>query len=309
MKLKNKLFTGLICLSTIAITACGGKDDDGPSTPENKGTFTGKYTTAAGEVSQWAATSATAVLDTSIYGDLTITATNASGDVITIVLTDANETAHLMKASTANYSTYSTASLTAPATTETDDGSNATLGNISISDNGDSDNLLKGNSIDNFVKWLIVDPDDDDVTFAVMENISFSAPLTRIGFDGSGGGGSGESSLSLDINGNPFNSTFCYATGTQGMFLILASNGTASVTVKIPSGATTGNHDLSQMQGYSVSYLLDGSTSIFTSSSGTMNISAINGSAGTITGTFSCTATDAASGDDLSMTNGSFNVD
>lgn len=307
MKLKNKLFTMLICLSAIAITACGGKDDDGPSQPENKGTFTGKFTSAIGEVSQWTATSATAVLDTSIFGDLTITATNASGDVITIVLADAEETAHLMKSSTANYSTYTAASLTSPATTETDDGSNATLGNITISDNGASDKLLKGSGTDNFVKWLIVDPDDDDATYGVIENITFSIPLKRIGTTG-GGGGAGDASLSLNINGNPFNSTFNYATVTQGMFLILGSNGNANVTVNIPSGATTGDHNLSQMQGYSVTYFMTGSTSSYISSSGTMNISAINATAGTVSGTFSCTATDDAGGDNLTMTNGVFSV-
>ena len=305
MKLRNKLFAGLICLSAIAITACGGKDDDGPSKPDSKGTFTGKFTSAAGEVSQWTATSAKAVLDTSVFGGLTITAINASGDVITIELTDAEETAHLMKSSTMNYSTYSAASLSTPATTETDDGSIATQGNITISDNGDSDKLLKGSGSDNFAKWFIVDPNDDDAIFGVMENITFSAPLTRVGFDAGVGG---DTNISLDINGNPFNSTFNYSTVTQGMFLLVASNGNANVTVNIPSGATTGAHDLSQMQGYSVSYMLTGSTTIFISSSGTMNISAINATAGTITGSFNCTATDAASGDNVSITNGSFSV-
>lgn len=305
MKLKNKLFTGLICLSAIAITACGDKNNDGPSTPANPGTFTGKFTSAAGEVSQWTATSATAVLDTSVFGDLTITATNASGDVISIVLSDGQETAHLMNSNTNNYSIYSTANLPVPPSTESDDATAGTNGNISITDNGDSDNLLKGSGNENFIKWVKVDPDTVDKVFGFMENISFSAPLTRVGFTGGGG----ESSLAFTIDGNAFSPIYTSSTVAQGMFLIISSDGNATVTVSIPSGATTGDHDLSQStHGYTISYVISGSTTSYTSTSGTMNISAINATAGTITGTFSCSVANPTGTNAISMTNGSFSV-
>ncbi len=309
MKLKNQLFTGLICLSAIAITACGGKDDNDPSPPANTGSFTGQFTNAAGEVSQWTATSAKAVLDTSIFGDLTITATSASGDVIEIVLNNGEETAHLMNSNTYNYSTYSADSLTTPATTETDDGVTANLGNITISDNGDSDDLLKCSGSDNFAKWFIVNPNDDDDLYGKMENISFSAPLTRVGF--TGGGGSGESSLIVDIDGATFNPDYVSASSFGGAILLIGTNNSGkTVSVNIPSGATVGNHDLSNTSSqYSINYSL-GQTS-FISSTGSVNISQYDQTAGTVTGTFSCTVIDILNptGATHSLTNGSFSVE
>lgn len=307
MKTINRIYMGLLCLSVVVLSSCGGSDDGGPSTPAFEGTFTGQYTDATtGETSEFIAESVTAVHDTSFFDShITIKAVNAGGDVITIQLDDtaARPSPYVITPSSDNFTTYVTSTDTA--TSSSNDAGSELESVVFITHSGMSDNIIEGSI--SVLKWVLVNPGtEDDILYAVIQGAVFSAPITRV--DGSGG--LGDAQLSATIDGSAFTAISITSSVFGGGYLISGMNAAAgiSITVNIPAGATTGDHDLTTSVGYSVGYT-EGA-SVYSGSEGNINITAINPAAGTITGTFSCTATLASNPNvSVSITNGAFSLE
>lgn len=306
MKTINRIFMGLLCLSVVVLSSCGGSDDGGPSTPAFEGTLTGQYLDATtGETSEFIAESVTAVHDTSFFDShITIKAVNAGGDVITIQLDDtaATPSPYLITPSSDNFTTYVTSTDTA--TSRSNDAGSELESVVFITHSGMSDNIIEGSI--SVLKWALVNPGtEDDVLYALMQAAVFSAPITRV--DGSGG--PGDAQLSATIDGSAFTAILVNSYVLGGGYTISGMNAAnESITVNIPAGATTGDHDLTTSVGYSVGYT-EGA-SVYSGSEGNINITAINPAAGTITGTFSCTATLASNPNvSVSITNGAFSLE
>lgn len=302
MKLINKIFLGICVLSLLTIVSCQKSDDGGPSAPANPGVFTGTYNPLDGTTSDWIASSTKAVHDT-IYESLTITAQNAAGDFITILLSDTATGYYTLFQNTFNQSTYESATLDTIVTTvsnDVPDGTGPNQSTIQITDNGMSDGRIKG--IVQILQWYIVgDGTADDERVAILQDGEFDIPLTRVGMDI--GGGDGEMELSAKIDGAPFNpsSSTIYAIG----LMLTGSDLTTGQTiiVQLPTGTTTGSHTVDSSSGYSVTFT-DGETGYL--SEGTINITSFDSSSQSAAGTFEVTATPMGGGDSVSITEGSF---
>lgn len=303
----KKFFIPLVLgLGIIGFTACGGDDNDEPSDPTPKGSFTGHFiNTQNGQESEFTSDNVTAVHDTSLFDShLMITAVGPGGDKIVIRLNDTAETYYNISPFSSNYTLYMNATDTA--TSQSDDLGSELTSAVQITENGMSDNILKGASP--VLSWVLVNPDAEDSPFGVMTDITFSAPITRTG---DSGGVGGDASLSATIDGTGFAPSIVMSmgTGNGGLNISGSSMNGNSLAVSIPSGATIGTHQLDgSAGGYMVVYI-DGGTS-YTNTSGSINITAYNASAETVTGTFSCTVTNPTDPSQTkNITNGTFSVE
>lgn len=299
MKLINKLFLGLCAFSLLTLASCNKDDDGGPSTPANPGVFKGSFINPQdGSTNEWNATSTKAVHDTTLFGDLTITAKNAAGDLVTILLSDTAVGGYTLFQNTFNESSYESTTLAAVATTRTNDVPTATgpsQSTIEITDGGKKDGRVKG--IIHVLQWYIVgDGTADDTKVAILSSGTFDIPLTRVGYTG----GSGDMAITAKIDGTPFVTTTVMSSGF--MLTGIGANN-QSLIISLPNNSTTGSHDVGGSSQYSVTYS-DGVNAYL--SEGTMNITTFNSAAGTATGTFDVTATQMGGSNSVSITEGTF---
>lgn len=116
----------------------------------------------------------------------------------------------------------------------------------------------------------------------------------------------GVSSLSCSIDGVPYTASSINAQSISGKVGISGMSGaTKSILLWLPDPFTTGSHALSAFGDYMGQYAPSSST-IYTSSSGTIVISEYDASTGKIKGTFNFEATDNST--TVSVTNGQFEV-
>lgn len=304
MRLINKLLLGICAIGLLTVVSCDKNDDGGgPSTPPAPGVFKGNFAnTVTGAESEWVATYTKAELDTT-SGNLRITAKNAAGDVIRILLSSAEPGMYELFQNTTSESSYQSTTLSGIATTRTNDvpiGSNPRLSKIQITDNGDTDGKIRGTIP--VIHWYTVGPnitDGDDVRVGVFNTTEeFEISLTRVGnLDGSA-----NPSVTANIDGASFNPTFVH---TSFGFSLVATDNTRSIIISLPNNTTIGTHDFGEgsFSAYSISYS-SGTTGY--DMQGTITVTEFNSIARTATGTFEGTATPTDGEDSVSITNGTF---
>jgi|SRR5690554_901189 len=296
MKSINKIFLGLCAIGMLAFASCD-KTDDSPSKPTVPGLFKGDFQSPTdGSVIEWVASSTSAVHDTSLFGNLRIIAKNAGGDQIAILLSDTAVGYYSLFQNTFNESTYESGTLSAVATTRSNDvptQSGPSQSTIEITDNGMSDGRIKGVIL--VAHWYIVDEGvADDTRIGIFLDGEFDMPITRVGMR--------TGTITAKIDGVPFAPTDVMSTGLTLTGMNVTSGQTLGIG--LPSNATIGSHDFESMfDDYNVSYSSGTSTNEM---EGTVVVTAFNSAAGTITGTFEATATPSGGGESISITEGTF---
>lgn len=248
MKSINSILIALLALCVVGLSSCTKDDDDGPKKPSFQGVFKGSFINpAVGAEAEWVASSASAVHDT-ITDIVLISATNAAGDVITILLPDTAVRFHTLYQTTSGESIYEQSSSTEIATTRSNDvpgGPNApSSSTIEITDNGANDGILKGNI--HAISWYFVGEGvADDALLGLMYSGEFEVELKRRGFSTSG-------SLSANVNGAAFNATNVTTMGEQ---LIATNADMHSIAITVPLlGATVGTHEVGINSPYKINY-------------------------------------------------------
>lgn len=112
-------------------------------------------------------------------------------------------------------------------------------------------------------------------------------------------------SMSATIDGVPYTASSINVSSMGGKIAISGMNGSKNLLIWLPSNPTTGSHSFSLMGDY-MGQFAPTSTTIFTSSSGTINISEYNSTTGKIKATFNFVGSDFST--TIDVTNGQLEV-
>jgi len=314
MKLLTKLYLPALLILAISVTSCVDDDDDnGPSTPEPKGSMTGSAVDPNnGQTLEWNSTDVECFHDTSANSLLLKSTNSASGDKLTISMFYQGNT----PPSTfgfegdltlgVNQAVIERSGSSDLISTKSNDDDISELvvssgGSVSITTPSYADSsIIEGQMILRFVK---VNPgDDDDEDFLVLPGFSFeSVPLTS----GSLSNIDYEASVSFNVDGSTFEPVLTEAIAQNGTTITTVDLNGNQLILIIPTTATVGTHSL-EGTSYFAQYLQSGNA--FNVTTGTITISSFNQFEGTVSGTFDFEGTNNDDTETVSITNGNFEV-
>lgn len=148
-----------------------------------------------------------------------------------------------------------------------------------------------------FVSYLPMNADSLYMRRGVIHQVPFGLP------DDTTNPGSDTDVFNAQIDGADLNPTTIQVQNTAGVILVSAINGTNLITLTFPENIAVGSYTLSSSGNYLAFY--QSGTNPSSADSGTLDITAVDTAAGSVTGTFSFTT---APPDSFNVTNGEFTV-
>ena len=130
-----------------------------------------------------------------------------------------------------------------------------------------------------FRSFLPMNADSLNITQGVIFQVPFGSPI------GTGGGGASASILTSNVDGVAFTPTVVSPVSAAGSILVNASNGVNSIILSFPDSITVGSFPISGSGMVTANYI-SGGTAV-PAVSGTLDITTIDTTANSITGTFS----------------------
>lgn len=130
-----------------------------------------------------------------------------------------------------------------------------------------------------FVSYLPMNADSLYMRQGVIFQVPFGNPI------GSGGGGSSTSSLVANVDGVAFTPSVISPVSSGGTVLVNASNGATSIVLSFPDSIAVGTYALMGSGMYTANYISGGMA--VPAVSGTLDITAVDAAADSVTGTFS----------------------
>lgn len=130
-----------------------------------------------------------------------------------------------------------------------------------------------------FVSYLPMNADSLYMRKGVIFQVPFGSPI------GTGGGGSNLSSLAANVDGVAFTPSVISPVNAGGVVVVNASNGANSIVLNFPDTIAVGSYMLAGSGMYTANYISGGMA--VPAVSGTLDITAVDTAASSVTGTFS----------------------
>lgn len=130
-----------------------------------------------------------------------------------------------------------------------------------------------------FVSYLPMNADSLYMRRGVIFQVPFGNPI------GPGGGGSSLSSLAANVDGVAFTPSVISPVNAGGVVVVNASNGANSIVLNFPDTIAVGSYTLAGSGMYTANYISGGAA--VPAVSGTLDITAVDPAADSVTGTFS----------------------
>lgn len=307
MKLKTKL---VAILSVLFLVGCNDDDNGGPSTPQPTGTVSASIQSINlnnGEQEQdqdWSLPSVTAELG---FSGLTITATNSgTGETLTIFLPSISEGFYNNDTENpdlgfATYVASSGADTLSSLNFNAGDTASAVF-TVQITSYNDTTQILEGE-----ILALGVYSNDGSLQTYFQAGEFVNVPVSIEDFDTGGG------TLEAEIDGADFsaNSSFILAFGSEefnNINITGTSDDSRQISLNFPLDAMAGSsYQFTETGATQANYITNADDGdFFGSDSGTIEVTAHDPDANTVTGTFSFTSNNGV--EPLEVTNGFFDV-
>lgn len=310
MKRKLTALFPALLLGSLLLVSCDkdNDDDSGGGNSGATGSFSGDFTSGTtGEVTDWIASSATAVHNTD-QGTITFALINSNGDRIDIKVESSGAGVNLFNNLSANVSTYNSSNdaVMPTATTWSDDFDEVNGGLFTIEEYDTLTNTIDATCT---LLWhtIVEGGSNADALYGLIQNgVLTDIPVTVVVDDIFENDGT----VSATVAGEIYTGTFVNATVSLGMNIYATSPiAGQSFTINLPKTAVSGMQEITMSDpfGYAVGYVDDGTA--YGLETGTIDITNLNMVQGVAIGTFSGTFTPlTGSGDDIEITNGSFNI-
>ena len=148
-----------------------------------------------------------------------------------------------------------------------------------------------------FVSYLPMNADSLYMRRGVIFQVPFGNPI------GTGGSGASLSTFAAQVDGTTFSPSVISPVNASGIVVVNASNGSNSIVLNFPESIVVGNYTLAGSGMYTANYISGGAA--VPAVSGTLDITAVDTAANSVTGTFAFMTGPPTNFD---VTNGSFTI-